>query len=162
MVLIHVTHQVSSSKIGRGIKFSIVAFSISVFSYSSLYLSWNTHGVFNFVIITIVDIDNIFHIFLQVVLENQLIQVQEVCTDLREDLSRTKNDCLHLQGTKSGLQQRMSDQEEKLSQLKAELLRRDFEKQSLESEKVILPFNISKSQEFCTVKNDFSYNYLYF
>jgi hypothetical protein len=30
----------------------------------------------------------------------------------------------------------MADQEEKLSQLKAEFLRSDFEKQSLESEKV--------------------------
>ncbi|CAG2195428.1 Dixin [Mytilus edulis] len=70
-----------------------------------------------------------------VILESQLIQTQEVCSDLREDLSRTKNDCMHLQGKKSGLQQRMADQEEQLSQLRAELLRRDFEKQSLESEK---------------------------
>ena len=62
--------------------------------------------------------------------------MQEVASDLREDLSRTKNDCMQLQGTKSGLQQRMADQEEKLSQLKAEFLRSDFEKQSLESEKV--------------------------
>ncbi|XP_052063457.1 dixin-like isoform X1 [Mytilus californianus] len=70
-----------------------------------------------------------------VILESQLIQTQEVCSDLREDLSRTKNDCMHLQGKKSGLQQRMADQEEQLSQLRAELLRRDFENQSLESEK---------------------------
>lgn len=77
-----------------------------------------------------------------VVLESQLIQVQEACSELREDLSRTKNDCMQLQGTKSGLQQRMADQEEKLSQLKAELLRRDFEKQSLESEKGELKMKI--------------------
>lgn len=71
-----------------------------------------------------------------VILRSQLQQSAELNSDLREDLSKTKNECMQLQGTKAGLIQRLSEQDELIAQLKAEILRRDFERQSSESEMV--------------------------
>ena len=47
--------------------------------------------------------------------------------------------CFHL-GQKSGLQQRLTQQEESMLNIKAELLRLGFAQQSLQTEKVIAPF----------------------
>ncbi|XP_033758461.1 dixin-like isoform X3 [Pecten maximus] len=69
-----------------------------------------------------------------VIMKSQLIQATEVCKDLREELSVTKDECMQLQGTKAGLNQRLIEQEERISQLNSEVLRADFEYQRFESE----------------------------
>ena len=51
------------------------------------------------------------------VLQTRLQQSEMQCSDLKEELSRVKNECMELQGTKSGLQKRLSDQEEALIQV---------------------------------------------
>ncbi|XP_052285903.1 dixin-like isoform X2 [Dreissena polymorpha] len=69
-----------------------------------------------------------------VVLRSQLQQSHEVCSSLREELSRNKLEMMQIQGIKAGLQQRISDQENNIATLKSELLRRDFQKQNFDSE----------------------------
>nr|XP_022323380.1 dixin-like isoform X3 [Crassostrea virginica] len=72
------------------------------------------------------------------ILKSQLLQSSIIQNDLREDLSRTKNECMLLQGNKGGLQQRLTEQDEAINQLKQEILRRDFDKQNSELEKIEL------------------------
>lgn len=69
-----------------------------------------------------------------IIMKSQLVQATEVCKDLREELSVTKDECMQLQGTKAGLNQRLLEQEERISQLNSEVLRADFEYQRFESE----------------------------
>lgn len=69
-----------------------------------------------------------------IIMKSQLVQATEVCKDLREELSATKDECMQLQGTKAGLNQRLLEQEERISQLNSEVLRADFEYQRFESE----------------------------
>ncbi|KAL4228612.1 Dixin [Mactra antiquata] len=71
-----------------------------------------------------------------VILRSQLQQSKEVCAGLREELSKNKIDLMQIQGVKAGLQQRINDQETTISQLKNELLQRDFQKQKNDSEQV--------------------------
>ncbi|XP_061183950.1 dixin-like isoform X2 [Saccostrea echinata] len=78
------------------------------------------------------------------ILKSQLLQSTIIQNDLREDLSRTKNECMLLQGNKGGLQQRLSEQDETISQLKQEILRRDFDKQNSELEKIELRKNVQE------------------
>lgn len=70
-----------------------------------------------------------------VILRSQLQQSQEVCNDLREELSKTKLEHMQFQGVKAGLQQRLSEQEILVSELKSDLLHKDFQQQNFESEK---------------------------
>lgn len=70
-----------------------------------------------------------------VVLQSRLQQTTELCNDLREELSKAKNECMQLQGTKAGLQQRLTEQENALLQMKAEMLRIGFTQQNLETER---------------------------
>ncbi|KAK3107000.1 hypothetical protein FSP39_004689 [Pinctada imbricata] len=69
------------------------------------------------------------------ILRSQVIQLTEVQNDLRDELSNTKNECMLLHGAKAGLQQRLSEQDETITQQRAEILRRDFDIQSLESDR---------------------------
>ncbi|XP_069115615.1 LOW QUALITY PROTEIN: dixin-like [Argopecten irradians] len=69
-----------------------------------------------------------------IIMKSQLVQATEVCKDLREELSATKDECMQLQGTKAGLNQRLLEQEERITQLNSEVLRADFEYQRFESE----------------------------
>ncbi|XP_023932971.1 dixin-like isoform X2 [Lingula anatina] len=85
-----------------------------------------------------------------VVLRSRLQQSTELCNDLREELSKSKNECMQLQGTKAGLQQRMQEQETTLLQLKAELLRQGFTHQTLENEKVDYQKKLSEKEKQIT------------
>ncbi|XP_041373247.1 dixin-like isoform X2 [Gigantopelta aegis] len=73
-----------------------------------------------------------------VVLRSRLQLMSKVSNDLREDLSRTKNECLQLEGTKAGLQQRLIEQDTQISELKSKLLKRDFERENFLAEKAAL------------------------
>ncbi|XP_064650993.1 dixin-like isoform X2 [Lineus longissimus] len=81
-----------------------------------------------------------------VVLRNRLLHSEETCCDLRDELSRVKNECLELQGTKSGLQQRLNEQEKAFLQMKAELLRIGFTQQNLEAEKTDLQKSLNEKE----------------
>ncbi|XP_064617461.1 dixin-like isoform X2 [Liolophura sinensis] len=70
-----------------------------------------------------------------VILKSQLQQSTLFCEDIKEELSKSKNECLRLQGVKAGLQQRLTEQEKVLLQMKAELLRKGFDLQNVESER---------------------------
>ncbi|XP_067676980.1 dixin-like isoform X2 [Haliotis asinina] len=72
------------------------------------------------------------------VLRSRLLQQSELCEDLRSELSKSKNECMQLQGTRSGLQHRLCEQNISLSALKSELLQKDFQKQNMEAEKASL------------------------
>lgn len=78
------------------------------------------------------------------ILKSQLLQSTIIQNDLREDLSRTKNECMLLQGNKGGIQQRLTEQDETINQLKQEILRRDFDKQNSELEKIELRKNMQE------------------
>ena len=56
---------------------------------------------------------NIFYFSFQIVLNSRLQQTTELCTDLREELSKAKNDCMQLQGTKVGNNMHSSNQTHK-------------------------------------------------
>ena len=55
---------------------------------------------------------------------------------MREELSRCKLELMQTQGIKAGLQQRIVDQDTTISQLKAEVLRKDLQRQNFDSEQV--------------------------
>ena len=55
---------------------------------------------------------------------------------MREELSRCKLELMQTQGVKAGLQQRIVDQDTAISQLKAEVLRKDLQRQNFDSEQV--------------------------
>ncbi|KAL8624546.1 hypothetical protein ACOMHN_005847 [Nucella lapillus] len=61
-----------------------------------------------------------------------------VSQDLREEASLLRNDCLQLQGTKAGLQQRLGEQDAMLSQLKSDKLHLEIELQTLAAENASL------------------------
>ncbi|XP_056010341.1 dixin-like isoform X6 [Ostrea edulis] len=89
------------------------------------------------------------------ILKSQVLQSTILQNDLREDLSRTKNECMLLQGNKGGLQQRLTEQDETISQLKQEILRRDFDKQNSELEKIELRKNVQeKDKTILDLKKD--------
>ncbi|XP_072049324.1 dixin-like isoform X2 [Amphiura filiformis] len=70
-----------------------------------------------------------------VVLQARLSQRQDECNQLRNEMSKVKQECRNLQGTKAGLQSRLTEQDNALLQMKAELLRVGFTQQNLEGEK---------------------------
>ncbi|KAL3885751.1 hypothetical protein ACJMK2_025793 [Sinanodonta woodiana] len=70
-----------------------------------------------------------------VVLKSYLQQAREECYMLKEELSRSKLENIQSSGIKNGLQQRLSEQDGTISELKAKLLRRDFDVQTLDSER---------------------------
>ncbi|CAH1796809.1 unnamed protein product [Owenia fusiformis] len=82
-----------------------------------------------------------------VILNAKLIKSESLCNDLREELSKVKTDCMELQGTKSGLQQRLSEQESSLLQMKAEMLRLGFTQENLESEKIELQKRLNEKDK---------------
>lgn len=73
-----------------------------------------------------------------VILRSKLQQSEAVCVELRRELSQVKNECLHLHGTKEGLQQRLSQEHHSFLVMKAELLKAGFSQQNLETLKADL------------------------
>ncbi|BFZ25452.1 hypothetical protein BsWGS_28495 [Bradybaena similaris] len=69
-----------------------------------------------------------------IILKSRLLHAEEVAESLRADLIRAKRDCLELQGTKAGLQQRLKEEESTLSELKSEVMTLELEKDKLISE----------------------------
>ncbi|XP_063959602.1 dixin-like isoform X3 [Lytechinus pictus] len=69
-----------------------------------------------------------------VVLQARLNQQQYECNQLRNELSKVKQDCRNLQGTKAGLQSRLTEQDNAILQMKADLLKMGFAQQNLEAE----------------------------
>lgn len=69
-----------------------------------------------------------------IVLRSRLDQQQEECNQMKSDLSKSKQECRDLQGTKAGLQSRLTEQDNALLQMKAEILRMGFTTQNLEAE----------------------------
>ncbi|PIK53451.1 putative dixin-like [Apostichopus japonicus] len=69
-----------------------------------------------------------------IVLRSRLDQQREECNQLKTELSKTKQECRDLQGTKAGLQSRLTEQDNALLQMKAEILRMGFTTQNLEAE----------------------------
>ena len=55
--------------------------------------------------------------------------------ELKNELNRTREDCINLQGIKQGLQSRLSEQEQVMMKLKAELLKLGFSHQTTNSDK---------------------------
>ncbi|KAL5019595.1 hypothetical protein ScPMuIL_002487 [Solemya velum] len=73
-----------------------------------------------------------------VVFKSRLQQSTELCINLKDELSKSKIECMQLQGTKSGLQQRLAEEDENrsyrnnlkkkdkvISDLKKDIIRRD-------------------------------------
>ncbi|PIK48585.1 putative dixin [Apostichopus japonicus] len=69
-----------------------------------------------------------------IVLRSRLDQQREECNQFKTELSKTKQECRDLQGTKAGLQSRLTEQDNALLQMKAEILRMGFTTQNLEAE----------------------------
>ncbi|XP_072165795.1 dixin-like isoform X3 [Diadema setosum] len=69
-----------------------------------------------------------------IVLQARLNQQQYECNQLRNELSKVKQECRNLQGTKAGLQSRLTEQDNALLQMKADLLKIGFTQQNLEAE----------------------------
>ena len=83
---------------------------------------------------------NFCYLSSQVVLHARLNQQQYECNQLRNELSKAKQDCRNLQGTRAGLQSRLTEQDNALLQMKADLLKMGFTQQNLEAEKVRILF----------------------
>ncbi|XP_077870136.1 dixin-like [Saccoglossus kowalevskii] len=69
-----------------------------------------------------------------IVLQSRLDQSISECADFKVELTKSKQECRNLQGVKSGLHTRLTEQDNSLLQLKAELLRIGFTQQNLEAE----------------------------
>ena len=52
-----------------------------------------------------------------VIYQARMQQIEDTCTHLREELSRTKQECMQLQGMKQGLHQRLSEQQQEILQV---------------------------------------------
>ncbi len=72
------------------------------------------------------------------IIKSKLQHSEELNRNLREEVCNLKNECMQLQGVRSGLQQRLSEQESSFLVIKAELLRAGFSVQTLESTKAEL------------------------
>ena len=69
------------------------------------------------------------------ILNARLDQRSSEYDELKREFNRTKEECINLQGIKHGLQSRMSEQEQVLMKLKAELLKLSFSHQAANSDK---------------------------
>eukprot|EP00057_Strongylocentrotus_purpuratus_P005016 XP_003729987.2 PREDICTED: dixin [Strongylocentrotus purpuratus] len=79
-----------------------------------------------------------------VVLQARLNQQQYECNQLRNELSKVKQDCRNLQGTKAGLQSRLTEQDNAILQMKADSLKMGFTQQNLEAENSELKRNFEE------------------
>lgn len=92
-----------------------------------------------------------------VLLRSRLQQSTEVCTELQEELSKTKLECRELYGIKAGLQQRLSEQESALANSKAESCRAGLDLHSLQSEKAMMLKKLAdKDQQLMDLKKEVS------
>lgn len=82
------------------------------------------------------------------VLKNRLNLSEEICSDVKEDLSKTRNECLRLQGAEVGLHQRLRQQQKVQFDLKAELRRAQHEIQFLQSSKSNLEKQLMANDEW--------------
>ncbi|XP_028401481.1 dixin-like isoform X2 [Dendronephthya gigantea] len=69
------------------------------------------------------------------ILNARLDQRSSEYDDLKNELNRTREECINLQGIKQGLQTRLTDQEQVMMKLKAELLKLGFSHQTTNSDK---------------------------
>ncbi|CAG5131772.1 unnamed protein product, partial [Candidula unifasciata] len=76
----------------------------------------------------------LFQLHELIILKGRLLQAEEVTESLRADLIKAKKNCMELQGTKAGLQQRLKEQESTLSGLKSEVMTLELEKDKMRSE----------------------------
>lgn len=92
-----------------------------------------------------------------VLLRSRLQQSTEVCTELQEELSKTKLECRELYGIKAGLQQRLSEQESALANSKAESCRAGLDLHSLQSEKAMMLKKLAdKDKQLMELKKEVS------
>lgn len=68
-------------------------------------------------------------------LKNQLNLSEEICSDVKEDLSRTRNECHRLQGAEVGLHHRLRHQQTEQFSLKAELKKSNYQIHQLLNDK---------------------------
>ncbi|XP_067945316.1 dixin-like [Watersipora subatra] len=61
-----------------------------------------------------------------VIYQARLQQTEEQCHKLKEELSRSKQECMQLQGMKQGLHQRLSEQQQEILEMKASKVRADM------------------------------------
>eukprot|EP00093_Oithona_nana_P004197 04197.XXX_42446_46436_1 [CDS] Oithona nana genome sequencing. len=89
------------------------------------------------------------------VLNLRLKNSEERCQLLKSDLRQAKQECATLEGSKNGLQSRLSEQELATSQLKQDLVRVTLAKQTLEYEKKELLRRVDELERGLTgVKNE--------
>ncbi|XP_021372022.1 dixin-like isoform X2 [Mizuhopecten yessoensis] len=69
-----------------------------------------------------------------IIMKSQLIQATEVCKDLREELSMTKDECMQLQGTKTEMKRALRDKDKLIVDLKKDMTRRDKHIDHLQNE----------------------------
>ena len=69
------------------------------------------------------------------ILNARLDQRSAEYDELKHELNRTRAECINLQGIKHGLQSRLTDQEQVMMKLKAELLKLGFSHQTTNSDK---------------------------
>ena len=69
------------------------------------------------------------------ILNARLDQRSSEYDELKNELNRTREECINLQGIKQGLQSRLTDQEQVMMKLKAELLKLGFSHQTTNSDK---------------------------
>ncbi|XP_077985605.1 dixin-like isoform X2 [Glandiceps talaboti] len=83
-----------------------------------------------------------------IVVQARLDQCQAECNELKSELAKSKQASRNLQGVKSGLQSRLTEQDNSLLQLKAELLRLGFTQQNLEAENAELKRKLEEKSRY--------------
>ncbi|CAG5126979.1 unnamed protein product, partial [Candidula unifasciata] len=89
-------------------------------------------------------------------LKGRLLHAETVAESLRSDLNKVKKDCLELQGTKAGLQQRLKDQEGNIAGLRSKVMKLELENETLLLEiEALKKHQHEREQVFSDVKMSF-------
>ncbi len=70
-----------------------------------------------------------------VVLKSKIQQLEILCNDMRQELSYSKNESVHVNGLQCGLQTRLNDQDNTILQMKSEILQLSMTNEQLNKEK---------------------------
>ncbi|XP_074652804.1 dixin-like [Tubulanus polymorphus] len=70
-----------------------------------------------------------------VIFKSKLQLTEQQLHECHNELSKVRSECMQLQGTKTGLQQRLTEQENAFLQMKAEFLHKEITHQNIDSEK---------------------------
>ncbi|BFZ13811.1 hypothetical protein BsWGS_16850 [Bradybaena similaris] len=89
------------------------------------------------------------------ILKGRLLHAETVAESLRSDLNKVKKDCLELQATKAGLQQRLKDQDVNISGLRSAVMKLELEQETLLLEiEALKKHQNEREQVFSDVKNE--------